>query len=75
LGNKFHLPSKSITTSILDEQLKHKGISGEILANLRNIFSECDMVRYAASQLVQEDMRNSLKRLEEAIDYLQRKKI
>ena len=75
LGNKFHLSSKGITTSIIDEQLKHKSIPKEILANLRNIFSECDMVRYAASQLTKENMQNSLKKLEEAIDYLQRNKV
>ncbi|MCX5698423.1 MAG: BatD family protein [Candidatus Omnitrophica bacterium] len=75
LGNKFHLPSKGITISIIDEQLKHKNIPEEILAKLRNTFSECDMVRYAASRLVEENMRNSLKSLEEVIDYLQRNKI
>lgn len=72
LGNKFHLPSKGITISIIDEQLKNRNIPEEILAKLRDIFSECDMVRYAASQLTKENMQNSLKRLEEVIDYLQR---
>lgn len=75
LGNKFHLPSKGITISIIDEQLKHKSIPEEILVNLRNIFSECDIVRYAASQLTKENMQNSLKRLEEIIDYLQRNRV
>jgi len=75
LGNKFHLPSKGITISIIDEQLKNKNIPEEILVKLRGIFSECDMVRYAASQLVKENMQNSLKGLEEAIDYLQRNRV
>jgi len=74
LGNKFHLPSKGITISIIDEQLKNRGIAGEILIKLKDIFSECDMVRYAASQLTKENMRDSLKKLEEIIDYLQRNK-
>ncbi|MCX5668532.1 MAG: hypothetical protein NTX89_00195, partial [Candidatus Omnitrophica bacterium] len=75
LGNKFHLPSKGITISILDEQLKSKNIPEEILAKLRGIFSECDMVRYAVSQLTRENMQNSLKGLEEVIDYLQRNRV
>lgn len=74
LGNKFHLPSKGITTSIIDEQLKSRGIPEDIQLKLKDIFSECDMVRYAASQLTRENMQNSLKKLEEVIDYLQRKK-
>ena len=75
LGNKFHLPSKGITISIIDEQLKNRSIPEEILSKLRDIFSECDMVRYAASQLTKENMQNSLKRLEEIIDYLQRNRV
>jgi hypothetical protein len=75
LGDKFHLPSKGITISILDEQLKHKNLSPDALTKLRDIFSECDMVRYAASQLTREDMQSSLKKLEEVIDYLQRGKV
>lgn len=75
LGDKFHLPSKSITASVIDEQLKSRGIPEEIQLKLKDIFSECDIVRYAASQLTRENMQNSLKKIEEAIDYLQRKKV
>ena len=74
LGDKFHLSSKGITISIIDEQLKNRGISEEILARLKDVFFECDMVRYAASQFNREKMQNSLKKLEETIDYLQRNK-
>jgi hypothetical protein len=75
LGNRFHLSSKGITISIIDEQLKSRNIPEEILVKLRSIFSECDMVRYAASQLTRENMQEALKNLEEAIDYLQRNRI
>lgn len=75
LGNKFHLSSKGITISIIDEQLKHKKIPENILANLKEIFSECDMVRYAASRLTKENMQKALEKLEEVIDYLQRNKV
>jgi len=75
LGNKFHLSSRGITVSIIDEQLKNRGIPEEILAKLKDIFSECDLVRYAATHLTKENMQNSLKKLEEVIDYLQRNKV
>lgn len=75
LGDRFHLASKSITLSVIDEQLKDKGVSPEVLAKLSAIFKECDMVRYAASSLSREDMAASLKRLEEVIDYFQRNKV
>ncbi len=75
LGDKFHLSSKGITISVIDEHLREDGVAEEVLSKLRDIFRECDMVRYASSQLTQENMRNSLKSLEEVIDYLQRRKI
>jgi len=75
LGDKFHLPSKGITISVIDEQLRSRGLPETILAKIEELFSECDMVRYAASQLTKEHMQNSLIKLEEVIDHLQRNKV
>ena len=69
------MPSKGITISVIDEQLKNKGVSEDVLNKLRDIFRECDMVRYAASQLTRENMSGSLAKLEETIDYFQRNKL
>ena len=74
LGDKFHLSSKGITISVIDEHLRKDGIAEEALAKLRDVFRECDMVRYASSQLTQANMRDSLYKLEEVIDYFQRRK-
>ncbi len=74
LGDRFHLSSKGITISVIDEHLRKEGVSEDILAKLREIFKECDIVRYASSQLSRENMQASLTKLEEVIDYLQRKK-
>jgi len=63
LGDKFHLPSKGITISVIDEQLKERGVSADILIQLNGIFSECDMARFAPGQLGKENMQNSLKKL------------
>jgi len=75
LGDKLHLSSKGITISVIDEHLGKNVVAEEILAKLKDIFRDCDMVRYASSHLTQENMRDSLKKLEEVIDYFQRKKI
>jgi hypothetical protein len=74
LGDKFHLSSKGITISVIDDHLRKEGVSEEVLAKLKDIFRECDMVRYASSRLSRENMRESLKKLEEVIDYFQRRK-
>ncbi|MFA6357952.1 MAG: BatD family protein [Candidatus Omnitrophota bacterium] len=75
LGDRLHLPSKGITISVIDEHLGNNVVDAQVLVKLRDIFRDCDMVRYASSQLTGENMRDSLKKLEEVIDYLQRQKI
>ncbi len=75
LGDKFHLPSKSITVSITDDILKTKHIPDDVLRKLKDIFHECDMARYAASELGNEAMQPSLRKLEEIIDYFQKYKV
>ena len=74
IGDRFHIPSGGITADIVDEMLKDRGIEGAVLDGLRNIFQECDMARYAPSQLSTINMENTLKSLKEAIDYLERHK-
>lgn len=75
LGDKFHLSSQGLTISVVDEELKSRGVAGDVLTKLERIFKECDMVRYASSQLTKEDMGLTLRALEESIDYLQRQRI
>ena len=69
------MSSKSITVSIIDDILKTKGIPAELLRKLRDIFHNCDMERYAVSESGNEAMRQSLQKLEEVIDHLQRHKV
>lgn len=75
LGDKFHLPSKGITVSVIDDILQGKNIEKEALDKLKDIFQACDMFRYAASESGKEGMSRTLRELEEVIGYLQRKKI
>jgi hypothetical protein len=75
LGDRFHLPSHAITAGIVDEILKDRPVPQEVLDKLRSLFIDCDRVRFAASQTNRFDMQDSLKRLEEVLDYFQRQKI
>ena len=75
LGDKFHLPSKGITVSVIDDILKDKNMEKEALDKLKDIFQACDMFRYAASESGKEDMSLTLRELEEVIGYFQREKI
>ncbi len=74
LGDKFHLPSKGITVSVISDSLKNKGVAEDVLAKLKDIFNECDLARYSAAAFNKEKMSGTLKELEEVIDYFQRQK-
>ena len=74
LGDRFHIASGGITADIIDNALKKKGVDETVLVQLRNIFGECDMARYASSELGPENMKNTLNALQEVIDHLERQK-
>jgi hypothetical protein len=44
------------------------------MVKIKNIFAECDMARYAPTELGTEKMENTLKELKETIDFLERSK-
>ena len=71
VGDKFHLPTKSITSSVTEE-LKKQGTKGEILRSLRECFEECDRARYAPASISKEQMQKTFNLLEGIIDKLER---
>ncbi|MFH1458039.1 MAG: BatD family protein [Candidatus Omnitrophota bacterium] len=75
LGDKFHFASQSITISIVDDNLKGKSYPPQVLDQLRSVFSDCDMARFAASEFSRADREKTLKNLQEVIDYFQRNKV
>lgn len=72
LGNKFHLTSGVITVNVLGEHLKTKDHQDIILTSLREIFNECDLVRFASGQVLEEKMKSTFQRAQEAIDFFER---
>ena len=74
LGNRFHIPSGGITADEIERILAGKDLEKEIMDRLKNIFNECDMVRYAPSGVDSAKMNTALKEMKEIIDYLERHK-
>ena len=75
LGDKFHIPVGGITIDVVDGVLKSKGVEENILNKLKDIFRECDTARYAPSEFGKDKMEETIKGMEEVIDYFQRKRI
>jgi hypothetical protein len=74
IGNRFHVPAGGITSDVAVEVLKEKGVDQDLLTRLKNVISECDMARYAPSELDSSRMQNALREVKEIIDYLERYK-
>ncbi len=74
IGNRFHVPSGGMTADSAGDLLKDKGLAQDMLSRLIHIFRECDMARYAPSELGRDKMQGTLTELKEIIDYLERHK-
>ncbi|MFH1996928.1 MAG: BatD family protein [Candidatus Omnitrophota bacterium] len=75
LGNRLHLPSAGITSQIIDDIFRPKGVDDDIVVKLGQLFSDCDMARYAPSKLDEKSLDLTLRNLEEIIRYFERHKI
>ncbi|MFH1645197.1 MAG: BatD family protein [Candidatus Omnitrophota bacterium] len=71
LGDRFHTSIGGITLDFVDEVLQPKGVDEEILSALRGMFRDCDMARYAPSELNSESMQKTYDMLQYVIDKLE----
>jgi len=69
-GNKFHVPQSTVTVAVIAGHMKIG--NDKILDDLRQIFSECELVRFASAQTTTEKMKTSLQRAKEIIDFFER---
>jgi len=75
MADKLHLPAGGITIEAVKEILGAKNIDGEILDKLTNIFSACDMARYAPLELDRHKRETIFNDMRKVIDFLERKKV
>jgi hypothetical protein len=74
IGNRFHMATGGITVDDVEHVLKDRNIEASVMERIKNIFTECDMARYAPAELGVEKRENTLKELKETIDFLERNK-
>ena len=75
LGDRLHLPTGGITADVVDEKLKGRNVKDSILQEMKEVFGECDMARYAPSELGRENMHNMFKKVKGLIEYFERERI
>ena len=75
LGHKLRIPPAGVTSDVVEGMLSTKDIDIDILAVVVGLFRACDEARFAMSQKELMHMSDDLKRLEETINYFERKKV
>jgi hypothetical protein len=74
LADKFHLPSGGLTPEIVRQALGNKGIDEDVLNRLMDIFSACDMARYAPLEFDKARCEIIFNDMRKVIDYLEKRK-
>ena len=69
LGERLDQPAASITEAVVDERLRPRGVPEPLLAELHQLFQECNQARYAPTGSAQ-DLRAVAARLRRALEEL-----
>lgn len=69
LGERLDLPGVSITEDVIEQRLHGRGLPGDALRRLHELFQTCNQARYAGQQSVS-DLHHSLAELETLVKEL-----
>jgi len=72
IADRLNIPLPSITKDLLEEKLKEKNTSAEIIEKIKYLYDICDMARFASGRFTKEDMRKTLKEAADIIAGLER---
>ncbi len=72
IADKLNISHPSITKDLLEEKLTDLGLAGNIIGEVKILFDDCDMARFASVKFARDDMSRTLKQAEEIINALER---
>jgi len=72
IADKLNIPHPSITKDSLEERLTGIGLAGDIIGEVKMLFDDCDMVRFASAKFTKDDMGRTLKQAADIITGLER---
>jgi hypothetical protein len=61
LGDRLNLPSSGITSAIVEEQLRPRGVANDLCEGLKQLFADCDTARFAPQLQSGLDRQRTLK--------------
>ncbi|MFC1570794.1 BatD family protein [Candidatus Omnitrophota bacterium] len=75
LGNRFNLAKGNVTFDVVDKRLRPAGCDEGVLDDMRDIFSRCDMARYAPTVPTKPEGEELMDKVKRVIDYLEKTKL
>lgn len=75
LGNRFNLARGNVTFDVVDARLRPAGCDEKVLEDMRDIFSRCEMARYASTVPKQQEGEELMDKVKMIIDYLEKTKL
>ena len=74
-SGKLHLPIGGVTIEAINKALSPRKISKNTLDKVKEVFTKCEMARYAPFEFTHKDMEAIFKNMQEVIDRVERKKV
>jgi len=71
-AGRFNLPRGNITVQVVRDKLSARKIDEEKLKELRDIFSKCEIARYAPASAGKEEAMEILEKVRRIIDYMEK---
>lgn len=75
LGNRFNLSKGNVTYQVVNDRLRPAGCDEEVLDMMRDIFSICEMARYASSVPEEQEAEEMMDKVKRIIDYIEKTKL
>jgi hypothetical protein len=75
LADRFNLPIGSITPQIVDEKFRPAGADENTLDMLQDVFSKCDMARFASGVSDKQEAEEVLEKVRRVIDYFEKSRL
>ena len=75
LADRLNLPRGNVTVQIIEERISPSDRDKEVIDMLREVFSKCEMARYASSVPGGEEAEKILDKVKKIIDYMEKVKL
>lgn len=72
LGDKLNLPAAGITTDQVSDELIRRGVEEDVVEDMKELFGQCDLARFAPMDLSEEERTDLLHRGKNLIERLEK---